>query len=91
MARTPTRILIAVHCKAGWGLGLHANPNRWMLAPLWWQRWRKPASATGLGLLMSSILNSQIAAIAYPILYREGQLLDTRLVTRLDRDYADQD
>lgn len=36
-------------------------------------------------------INSQIAAIAYPILYREGQLLDTRLVTRLDRDYADQD
>ncbi|HAR52844.1 MAG TPA: Na/Pi cotransporter, partial [Roseovarius nubinhibens] len=33
-------------------------------------------------------INSQIAAIAYPILYREGQLLDTRLVTRLDRDYA---
>lgn len=36
-------------------------------------------------------INSQIASIAYPILYREGQLLDTRLVTKLDRDYVDQD
>ncbi|VAW24935.1 Sodium-dependent phosphate transporter [hydrothermal vent metagenome] len=29
-------------------------------------------------------LNSQIAAVAYPILYRGGQLLDTRLVENLD-------
>ena len=29
-------------------------------------------------------LNSQIAAVAYPILYRGGQLLDTRLVEVLD-------
>jgi len=29
-------------------------------------------------------LNSQIAAVAYPILYKGGQLLDTRLVENLD-------
>ncbi|MCF6326304.1 MAG: Na/Pi cotransporter family protein [Devosiaceae bacterium] len=29
-------------------------------------------------------LNSQIAAVAYPILYRGGQMLDTRLVENLD-------
>ena len=29
-------------------------------------------------------INSQIASIAYPILFREGQLLDTRLINRMD-------
>jgi len=31
-------------------------------------------------------LNSQIASIAYPILYRHGQLLETRLVSEIDED-----
>jgi phosphate:Na+ symporter len=31
-------------------------------------------------------LNSQIASIAYPILYRNGQLLETRLVSEIDED-----
>lgn len=30
--------------------------------------------------------NGQIAAVAYPILFREGQLLDTRLITRMDEE-----
>lgn len=34
-------------------------------------------------------LNSQISAIAYPILYRSGQLLETRLVETVDEDEAD--
>jgi phosphate:Na+ symporter len=33
-------------------------------------------------------LNSQIAAVAYPILYKHGQLLETRLVEHLDKDNA---
>jgi len=35
-------------------------------------------------------LNSHIVSLAYPILYREGQLLETRLVTSLPDEYADQ-
>ncbi len=31
-------------------------------------------------------LNSQYAAVAYPILYKGGQLLETRLITTLDED-----
>jgi phosphate:Na+ symporter len=31
-------------------------------------------------------LNSQIASIAYPILFRHGQLLETRLVSEIDED-----
>ncbi len=31
-------------------------------------------------------VNSHISAIAYPILYREGQLLDTRLIQNMDID-----
>jgi phosphate:Na+ symporter len=31
-------------------------------------------------------LNSQIASIAYPILFRNGQLLETRLVSEIDED-----
>jgi len=31
-------------------------------------------------------INAQITSIAYPILFREGQLLDTRLITRMDED-----
>jgi len=34
-------------------------------------------------------LNSQIAAIAYPILYRTGQLLETRLVETVQDDEND--
>ena len=34
-------------------------------------------------------INSQIASIAYPILFREGQLLDTRLITRMDETYPE--
>ena len=32
--------------------------------------------------------NSEIAAVAYPILYRNGQLLETRLITQLDEVQA---
>jgi len=35
-------------------------------------------------------LNSQIAAVAYPILYRHGQLLETRLVHTMDEAHAAQ-
>jgi len=31
-------------------------------------------------------INAQITSIAYPILFREGQLLDTRLITRMDEN-----
>ena len=34
-------------------------------------------------------INSQIASIAYPILFREGQLLDTRLISRMDETYPE--
>ena len=30
--------------------------------------------------------NAQIAAVAYPILFREGQLLETRLIARMDEE-----
>ncbi|THD81177.1 Na/Pi cotransporter family protein [Aliigemmobacter aestuarii] len=30
--------------------------------------------------------NGQITAVAYPILFREGQLLDTRLITRMEEE-----
>lgn len=33
--------------------------------------------------------NSQVTLVAYPILVREGQLLDTRLITGLDEEFAD--
>ncbi|GGH37200.1 phosphate:Na+ symporter [Cribrihabitans marinus] len=33
--------------------------------------------------------NSQITAVAYPILFREGQLLDTRLIANMDDELAD--
>jgi len=36
-------------------------------------------------------MNSQIASLAYPILYREGQLLDTRLVTSLSPEMEHDD
>jgi phosphate:Na+ symporter len=29
--------------------------------------------------------NSQIASVCYPILYRNGQLLETRLIERMDQ------
>lgn len=32
--------------------------------------------------------NTQVTSIAQPILFREGQLLDTRLITRMDEDSA---
>ena len=31
--------------------------------------------------------NAQIASVAYPILFRKGQLLDTRLITKMDQEY----
>ena len=34
-------------------------------------------------------LNSQVATIGYPILYREGQLLDTRLVSDMPASASD--
>ncbi|WP_245667717.1 Na/Pi cotransporter family protein [Neptunicoccus sediminis] len=30
--------------------------------------------------------NSHVSAVAYPILYRDGQLLETRLIEKMDRD-----
>lgn len=35
--------------------------------------------------------NSHIAAVAYPILYRGGQLLETRLIQGIDKDQIDMD
>ncbi|QYX56310.1 Na/Pi cotransporter family protein [Roseovarius sp. SCSIO 43702] len=36
-------------------------------------------------------MNSQIASLAYPILYREGQLLDTRLVTTMRPEHSEEE
>lgn len=35
--------------------------------------------------------NAQVASVAYPILFREGQLLETRLIRRMDEDYVKDD